>query len=215
VTEPSELPGAAAGGGVSDRGLQRHVDGLLRCWWCGEDPTYVTYHDTEWGRPVRDERQLFEKLCLEAFQAGLSWLTILRRREALRAAFAGFDPELVAAFTERDVARLLDDAAIVRNRAKIVATIDNARALCELRRGGVNLAALVWSFAPEPSGRPSRQDEILARTPASTALAASLKAHGFRFVGPVTAYAFMQAMGLVDDHLEGCHVPPEATGPGR
>lgn len=221
MTEPSEVPGEATSRSTSDDGLRhdpdgllRHSDGLLRCWWCGEDPTYVAYHDTEWGRPVHDEARLFEKLCLEAFQAGLSWLTILRRREALRVAFAGFDPELVAAFTDRDVARLLDDASIVRNRAKIVATIDNARALCELRRRGVHLGAMVWSYAPEPSGRPSRPDEVPARTTASTALATSLKDQGFRFVGPVTAYAFMQAMGLVDDHLEGCHVPPEATGPG-
>jgi len=221
VTEPSEVPGGARSRSTSEDGrrhepdgLLRHGDGLLRCRWCGQDPTYVTYHDTEWGRPVHDEAQLFEKLCLEAFQAGLSWLTILRRREALRAAFAGFEPELVAAFTDRDVVRLLDDASIVRNRAKIVATIDNARALTELRRRGIHLGTLVWSFAPEPSGRPSHPDEVPARTAASTALATSLKDHGFRFVGPVTAYALMQAMGLVDDHLEGCHVPREATGPG-
>jgi DNA-3-methyladenine glycosylase I len=219
VSETPQLPGDATSGSAAEdalvhEGLHRHPDGLLRCWWCGEDPAYVAYHDTEWGRPVRDERQLFEKLCLEAFQAGLSWLTILRRREALRAAFAGFDPERVADFTDRDVARLLDDASIVRNRAKIEATIGNARAVCELRRRRVDLAALVWSFAPAPTGRPSRPAEVPARTPGSTALSTSLKAHGFRFVGPVTAYAFMQAMGLVDDHLEGCHVPPEATGPG-
>ena len=220
MTDTPQTPGAAAGertGGDGPRpdhdGLVQHGDGLLRCWWCGHDAAYVAYHDTEWGRPVHDEERLFEKLCLEAFQAGLSWLTILRRREALRAAFAGFDPERVAAFTDRDVGRLLDDTSIVRNRAKIVATIDNARALCELRRRGVHLGALVWSFAPEPSARPGRPEEVPARTAASAALASSLKDHGFRFVGPVTAYAFMQAMGLVDDHLEGCHVPPAATGP--
>ncbi len=218
MTETSELPGAARGsstpgdlGGHHTRGLRRHPDGRSRCWWCGDDPAYVAYHDTEWGRPVHDEQQLFEKLCLEAFQAGLSWLTILRRREALRAAFAGFDPELVAAFSEADVTRLLGDASIVRNRAKILATIGNARALLELRRRGGHLGALVWSFAPAPAGRPRHPDDIPARTPASTALARSLKDHGFRFVGPVTAYAFMQAMGLVDDHLDGCHVPREAT----
>jgi DNA-3-methyladenine glycosylase I len=215
VTEPSTAPDPAAPGGADAHhrdGLRRHPDGLERCWWCGDDPDYVAYHDTEWGRPVRDEQQLFEKLCLEAFQAGLSWLTILRRREALRTAFAGFDPELVAAFTDDDVARLLDDPTIVRNRAKIVATIDNARALLALHRRGLELASLVWSFAPEPSGRPRRARDIPARTEASTALARSLKGHGFRFVGPVTAYAFMQAMGLVDDHLDGCHVPREVTG---
>lgn len=191
-------------------GLRRHPDGLLRCWWCGDDPDYVTYHDREWGRPVHDERRLYEKLCLEGFQAGLSWLTILRKRPAFRAAFAGFDPEVVATFGDGEVERLLGDAGIVRSRAKIEATIGNARALLRLWEVDASLEALVWDFAPTagPRPRPPSPDEVPAVTPASTALAGELKSHGFRFVGPTTAYAFMQAMGLVDDHLEGCHLPP-------
>lgn len=191
-------------------GLRRHPDGLLRCWWCGDDPDYVTYHDREWGRPVHDERRLYEKLCLEGFQAGLSWLTILRKRPAFRAAFAGFDPEVVATFGDGEVERLLGDAGIVRSRAKIEATIGNARALLRLWEVDASLEALVWDFAPTagPRPRPRSPDEVPAATPASTALAGELKSHGFRFVGPTTAYAFMQAMGLVDDHLEGCHLPP-------
>ncbi|MFO7778539.1 MAG: DNA-3-methyladenine glycosylase I [Nitriliruptoraceae bacterium] len=191
-------------------GLRRHPDGLLRCRWCGDDPDYVTYHDREWGRPVHDERRLYEKLCLEGFQAGLSWLTILRKRPAFRAAFAGFDPEVVATFGDGEVERLLGDAGIVRSRAKIEATIGNARALLRLWEVDASLEALVWDFAPTagPRPRPRSPDEVPAATPASTALAGELKSHGFRFVGPTTAYAFMQAMGLVDDHLEGCHLPP-------
>ena len=182
-------------------------DGLVdgRCWWGASPPEYVRYHDEEWGRPVRDERRLFEKLCLEGFQSGLSWLTILRKREAFRAAFAGFDPAAVAAFGEDDVARLMADAGIVRNRAKIEAAIANARATAELQRGGESLAELLWSFAP-PRDRPAprRVDEIPATTPESKAMAKELKRRGFRFVGPTTAYALMQACGLVNDHLAGC-----------
>jgi DNA-3-methyladenine glycosylase I len=181
-------------------------DGLVdgRCWWGSSSPEYIRYHDEEWGRPVHDDRRLFEKLSLEAFQSGLSWLTILRKREAFRAAFAGFEIERVAAFGERDVARLLADAGIVRNRAKIEATIDNARAAAAL---DVAFAELVWSFAPAPRPRPRTPEEIPAVTPESTAMAKELKRRGFRFVGPTTAYAMMQACGLVDDHLEGCLVP--------
>ncbi len=175
------------------------VDG--RCWWGASTPEYVAYHDEEWGRPVRDSRALFEKLCLEAFQSGLSWITILRKRENFRAAFAGFEIERVAAFGEEDVARLMSDAGIVRNRAKIDATINNARAAVDL-----DLAELLWSFAPEPRPRPRTPDDIPAATPESTAMAKELKKRGFRFVGPTTAYAMMQACGLVDDHLEGCIV---------
>jgi DNA-3-methyladenine glycosylase I len=175
------------------------VDG--RCWWGSSTPEYVAYHDEEWGRPVHDSRALFEKMCLEAFQSGLSWLTILRKREAFRAAFAGFEIERVAAFGDEDVARLLADAGIVRNRAKIEAAIANARAAADLE-----LAELLWSFAPEPRPRPRTRADIPATTPESTAMAKELKRRGFRFVGPTTAYALMQACGLVDDHIEGCLV---------
>jgi DNA-3-methyladenine glycosylase I len=175
------------------------VDG--RCWWGSSTPEYIAYHDEEWGRPVHDSRALFEKLCLEAFQSGLAWITILRKRENFRAAFAGFDVERVAAFGEEDVERLMSDPGIVRNRAKIDATINNARAALDL-----DLAELLWSFAPEPRPRPRSPDEIPASTPESTALAKALKKRGFRFVGPTTAYAMMQACGLVDDHIDGCLV---------
>jgi DNA-3-methyladenine glycosylase I len=181
------------------------VSGLVdgRCWWGASSPEYVAYHDDEWGRPVRDSRALFEKLSLEAFQSGLAWITILRKRENFRAAFAGFEIERVAAFGDADVARLMGDAGIVRNRAKIDATIANARAATEL---DVDLAELLWSFAPPPRPRPRTSEDIPASTPESTAMAKELKKRGFRFVGPTTAYAMMQACGLVDDHLEGCIV---------
>jgi DNA-3-methyladenine glycosylase I len=172
-----------------------------RCWWGSSAPEYVAYHDEEWGRPVHDSRALYEKLSLEAFQSGLSWLTILRKRENFRAAFAGFEIERVAAFGEQDVARLMADAGIVRNRAKIDATIANARAAIDL-----DLSELVWSFAPEPRPRPRTSAEIPAATTESTALSKALKKRGFRFVGPTTVYAMMQACGLVDDHIDGCLV---------
>jgi DNA-3-methyladenine glycosylase I len=177
------------------------VDG--RCWWGASTPEYVAYHDEEWGRPVHDSRALYEKLSLEAFQSGLSWLTILRKRENFRAAFAGFEIERVAAFDEQDLTRLMDDAGIVRNRAKIEATIANARAAAAL---DVDLAELLWSFAPEPRPRPRARADIPASTPESTRMAKELKRRGFRFVGPTTAYAMMQACGLVDDHIDGCLV---------
>jgi DNA-3-methyladenine glycosylase I len=182
------------------------VADALRCFGA-DDPLYRAYHDDEWGRPVRDERGLFERISLEAFQSGLSWLTILRKREAFRAAFCGFDPDAVAAFGDRDVARLLADAGIVRNRAKVQATIANARATVALRAAGTSLPELVWAHRPaEPDGRPGPAGwaDVPALTPESTALAAELKRHGFRFVGPTTAYAAMQACGLVNDHLAGC-----------
>jgi DNA-3-methyladenine glycosylase I len=179
------------------------VDG--RCWWATSAPEYIAYHDEEWGQPVRDDRALFEKLSLEAFQSGLSWLTILRKRERFRAAFSGFEISRVAGFGESDVARLLEDPGIVRNRAKIEATVANARAALEL---DTSLADLLWSFAPPPRPRPRSADEVPASTPESKAMARELKRRGFRFVGPTTAYALMQACGLVDDHLEGCLVPP-------
>jgi DNA-3-methyladenine glycosylase I len=177
-------------------------DGRARCSWGASTPDYVRYHDEEWGRPMRDADGLYERLCLEAFQSGLSWLTILRKREAFRAAFAGFEIAAVARFDERDVERLMNDAGIVRNRAKIEAAIANARAAAEID----DFAALVWSFAPDRDARPAPRSiaEIPAVTPESTALAKELKRRGFRFVGPTTAYALMQACGLVNDHLEGC-----------
>ncbi|WP_019545238.1 DNA-3-methyladenine glycosylase I [Streptomyces sulphureus] len=180
-------------------------DARLRCPWAAATEDYAHYHDTEWGRPVRGDDALFERLCLEGFQSGLSWLTILRKREAFRAAFAGFRIAAVAAFTEADEARLLADAGIVRNRAKISAALSNARVLAEWEPG--ELDSLVWSHAPEPAPRPPRTlGEVPATTPESKALARELKRRGLRFVGPTTAYATMQAAGLVDDHLAECWV---------
>jgi DNA-3-methyladenine glycosylase I len=175
----------------------------LRCFG-GDDPLYRAYHDEEWGRPVRDDRGLYERISLEAFQSGLAWITILRKREAFRAAFAGFDPQVVARFGEDDVARLMADAGIVRNRLKVAATIANARALVALQTGGGTLTELVWSHAPPPRPAPEGRGDVPALTPESTALAKALKREGFRFVGPTTAYAAMQACGLVNDHLAGC-----------
>jgi DNA-3-methyladenine glycosylase I len=177
------------------------ADGRPRCGWAGATADYQAYHDDEWGRPQHDEVRLYEKLCLEAFQSGLSWLTILRKRESFRAAFAGFDPAAVAAFGPADVQRLLADKGIVRNRAKIEATIANARATLELPAG---LSALLWSFAPATHPRPRSFADLAPSTPESTAMAKDLRRRGFRFVGPTTAYALMQACGLVDDHLAAC-----------
>jgi DNA-3-methyladenine glycosylase I len=183
-------------------------DGVARCAWCLGTPDYVAYHDEEWGRPVVDDVRLYEKLCLEGFQSGLSWLTILRKRPGFRAAFAGFDPERVAHFDDGDVTRLLADASIVRHRGKIEATIANARATLDVQDELGSLAALVWSFEPERSTRavPARLGDVASTTPESTALSKALKRRGFRFVGPTTAYAAMQSLGIVDDHLDGCHV---------
>jgi DNA-3-methyladenine glycosylase I len=186
--------------------LFQHVDGRSRCWWCASTPEYIAYHDDEWGRAVHDDRGLFEKVSLEAFQSGLSWLTILRKRESFRTAFAGFDPEKVAAFDERDVERLLADAGIVRNRAKVAATIANAQAVLDLDGG---LSDLLWSFAPDRGRpRPRTMADVPPTSPESKAMAKELKRRGFRFVGPTTAYALMQACGLVDDHIDGCFVDP-------
>jgi DNA-3-methyladenine glycosylase I len=181
-------------------------DGRPRCWWATSAPEYVPYHDEEWGRPVLDDRGIFERLCLEAFQSGLSWLTILRKREAFRAAFADFEIARVAAFDGADLERLIADEGIVRNRAKIAAAIENAGAALRLGEGGESLAELVWSFRPERKAAPRSSEELPASTAESTALARELKLRGFRFVGPTTAYALMQACGLVNDHLEGCAV---------
>ena len=203
------------------------ADGLVRCSWGASSAEYQRYHDQEWGRVVHGETQLFERISLEAFQSGLSWITILRKREGFRAAFAGFEAEQVARFDADDVTRLLADPGIVRNRAKIAAAIMNARAVLAVRDavdGGLD--ALVWSFAPEP-GRPAprRPGDVPATTPESTALARALKRHGFGWVGPTTAYAAMQACGLVNDHFADCHarnrvnvapegLPPRGSPPG-
>ena len=181
-------------------------DGRARCGWVGDDAEYRRYHDEEWGVPLHGDRALFEKLSLEAFQSGLSWITILRRRETFRTAFHGFEIETVAAFDEADVARLLADPGIIRNRAKVEATLANARIVREMvARDPGALDRLVWSFAPAPRpSRPRALGELPATTPESTALSAELRRRGLRFVGPTTMYALMQSGGLVDDHLAGC-----------
>jgi DNA-3-methyladenine glycosylase I len=195
-----------AEGAVPEGGVVPGPDGLLRCPW-GRSADYLAYHDDEWGLPVRGETALYERFTLEAFQSGLSWLTILRKREGFRSAFAGFDADVVARYGDADVARLMADARIVRNRAKVDAAIANARAVVTLREtvdGGLD--ALVWSFAPDGATRPAPRvmTDVPAHTPESKALAKALKRHGFGFVGPTTAYAAMQACGLVNDHLANC-----------
>lgn len=186
------------------------ADGLPRCAWGASTPDYAAYHDEEWGRPLRGDDALYERLTLEAFQSGLSWLTILRKRPAFRLAFDEFRIDKVAGYGEAEVARLLADTGIVRNRAKVEAAIANARAALELPDG---LSALLWSYAPPPrAARPRSFAEVPALTPESTAMAKALKKQGFRFVGPTTAYALMQATGMVDDHLAGCHVTREPAG---
>jgi DNA-3-methyladenine glycosylase I len=181
-------------------------DGRARCSWGSGDPLYVAYHDGEWGRPLRDEQALFGLLCLEFFQSGLSWLTILRKRPGFAAAFDGFAPQVVAGYGDDEVARLMDDAGIVRNRQKIDAAIANARALVSMHEQGETLVGLVFSFAPDERRRLRTLAEVPAKTPESIAMAKALKARGFRFVGPVVAYALMQSAGVVDDHLDGCWV---------
>jgi DNA-3-methyladenine glycosylase I len=178
-------------------------DGVRRCWWALADPFYVGYHDDEWGFPVTEDRTLFEKLCLEGFQAGLSWLTILRKRPGFREAFSQFDIDAVAGFTDADVERLVADPGIVRHRGKIASTVNNARRAVELRQEAGSLAAFVWRFEPSPPAGNGRQP-IPSQTAESRALSADLKRRGWSFVGPTTVYAFMQAMGLVNDHLVGC-----------
>jgi len=190
---------------MSDRvALIRGEDGKTRCWWAGSAPEYIAYHDEEWGRPVTDDDGLFERLVLEGFQSGLSWITILRKRENFRAAFAGFDIDAVASFGARDVKRLMADAGIVRNRAKIDAAIGNARAAARLREQFGSLAAFLEPFREKRRRAPRTRDDLPATTPASVALSKELKRHGFRFVGPTTVYSTMQACGLVNDHIAGC-----------
>lgn len=180
-------------------------DGRARCGWVGDDAEYRRYHDEEWGHALHGDRQLFEKLSLEGFQAGLSWITILRRRPTFRAAFRDFDIDAVAAFDADDVARLMDDPGIIRNRAKVEATISNARVTQALIADDPGaLDRLVWSFAPQPSARPAALADVPAVTPEATALSRALKKRGYRFVGPTTMYALMQSAGLVDDHVAGC-----------
>jgi DNA-3-methyladenine glycosylase I len=198
---------------VMREGIRIGADGRPRCSWAGDDPLYVEYHDAEWGRPVAEDRRLFEKLCLEGFQAGLSWLTILRKRDNFRRVFAGFDPLVIAEFGDDDVERLMADAGIVRNRAKILATINNARRYLELVAETGSLAAYLWSFEPDSASRPAELDHAtlltFATSPESRALSRDLRRRGWAFVGPTTAYAAMQAMGIVNDHLDGCWVRPE------
>jgi DNA-3-methyladenine glycosylase I len=190
--------------------LREGVDGVLRCWWCGNDAQYIDYHDNEWGRPVVDDTGLFEKICLEGFQSGLSWLTILRKRDNFRRAFASFDIDVVATFGVADISRLLDDAGIVRHRGKIEATINNAARAIEMRTEFGSLRRYLWGHAPDsPFGWDvPRADEaaVIATSSTATALSKDLKKRGWRFVGPTTIYSFMQSMGFVNDHFEGCAV---------
>jgi len=195
-------------------GLFEGDDRAWRCRWCAATPLYQRYHDSEWGFPVTDDRRLFEKLCLEGFQAGLSWLTILNKREAFRRGFADFDAERMARFGPKDVERLLADAGIVRHRGKIESAINNAHRVIELRREFGSLAAYAWGFEPDPASRPQRITHAALQTfttsAESIAMSKDLKKRGWSFVGPTTVYAFMQAMGLVNDHIEGCHARDSA-----
>lgn len=180
------------------------TDGKARCFWCGDDPLYVRYHDEEWGRPVTDDTRLFEKMCLEGFQAGLSWITILRKRENFRKAFKGFDYKKIAQFTEKDIERLLQDEGIIRHRGKIEATINNARQMPAVIEEFGSFSDYIWSFEPKTKQRRKTRGDIPAIIPESTALSKDLKKRRFKFVGPTTMYALMQAMGMVNDHLDGC-----------
>ena len=186
-------------------------DSRPRCFWCGDDEQYVEYHDLQWARPVVDDIALYEKICLEGFQAGLSWLTILRKRESFRKAFRGFDPKIVAKFNQRDINRLIKDESIVRHRGKIEAAINNAQATLKVQKDFGSLATFVWGFRPKlttslANKAPKRISDINASTIESEALSKALRSHGFKFVGPTTMYAAMQSLGLVNDHFDGCHV---------
>lgn len=189
------------------QGLRTHIDGLLRCWWCGDDPLYVEYHDREWGRPVHDDTRLFEKICLEGFQSGLSWLTILRKRENFRRAFANFDIGRVAQFSNDDVARLLSDAGIVRHKGKIESTINNARRCQELIAEFGSLDTFVWGFVTVASASSAN---LPTQSAESVRLSKELKRRGWSFVGPTTMYAFLQSVGVVNDHLSDCWVRRDA-----
>ena len=189
------------------QGLRTHTDGLLRCWWCGDDPLYVEYHDREWGRPVHDDTRLFEKICLEGFQSGLSWLTILRKRENFRRAFANFDVGRVAQFSNDDVARLLSDAGIVRHKGKIESTINNARRCQELIAEFGSLDTFVWGFVTVASASSAN---LPTQSAESVRLSKELKRRGWSFVGPTTMYAFLQSVGVVNDHLSDCWVRRDA-----
>lgn len=195
-------------------GLLGDADGAVRCAWCGTDPLYRAYHDTEWGQPTASDRYLFEKLCLEGFQAGLSWITILRKRAHFRTVFANFEPAAVAAFGPADVERLVGDAGIVRHRGKIESTINNARRALDLVAEAGSLAAFLWQFEPDPATRPARitRESLsgVTTSPESVALSKALRKRGWSFVGPTTMYAFLQAVGIVNDHLEGCDARPVA-----
>ncbi len=206
------LPAEASTGAGAEAGTARDgsvsldvrtgADGVARCFWVGDDPDYRRYHDEEWGHPLHGDRALFEKLCLEGFQAGLSWITVLRKRPRFREVFAGFEPAMVARFDEADIARLMADAGIIRNRAKIEATISNARLMLDMAEG--ELDSLLWSFAPGDHRRPASIAEVPATTAESLAMSKALRKRGFRFVGPTTMYALMQSAGMVDDHVDGC-----------
>ncbi|MFC6789224.1 DNA-3-methyladenine glycosylase I [Methylobacterium komagatae] len=188
-------------------GLILHPDGCPRCWWAGQDPLYVAYHDTEWGVPEFDSRALYEKLILDGFQAGLSWITILKRREGFREAFDGFQPEIIARYTDDDVARLMGDTRIIRNRAKIVGTIAGARAWLRIEESGPGFSRFLWDFCDGGpiQGNPHSRADVLTETDVSKRMGKALKAEGFSFCGPTIIHAFMQAVGMVNDHLTGCH----------
>lgn len=205
TSSPAWLNGALRYlGQMAAERLRVGPDGVTRCWWCGDDPLYVHYHDDEWGHPVTNDVRLFEKFCLEGFQSGLSWLTILRKREHFRAAFAGFEIEKVAAFGDDDVVRLLADAGIVRHRGKIQSTINNAQRALVLREEFGSIHDYVSQYRPARTTRITVDSELSATCPESIAMSKDLKRRGWSFVGPTTMYAFMQAMGLVNDHIEGC-----------
>jgi DNA-3-methyladenine glycosylase I len=186
------------------KGLNIGADGQTRCWWCGADPLYMHYHDTEWGKPVTDDTRLFEKICLEGFQAGLSWITILRKRENFRQAFDGFNIYKVAKYTDGDIVALLGNSGIIRHRGKIEATINNANRAIELTEERGSLSDYFWSFKPPEATNPAQKSDIAGQTTASLALSKDLRKRGWKFVGPTTCYAFMQAMGMVNDHIKGC-----------
>lgn len=194
-------------------GIHTGNDGQKRCWWCGDDPQYMHYHDTEWGRPVHDDRTLFEKLTLESFQSGLSWLTILRKRANLRTAFDNFEPAKVVRYTDQDIARLLNDDGIVRHKGKITAAINNAHRTCEIQQEFGSLSTYIWQYKPDHHTPPATHEQAMTRTTSEEAhtLSKDLKDKGFKFIGPTTCYAFMQAMGLVNDHLADCHIQESLT----